>query len=134
MRPRLLTSTLLLLTIATGLASRRFPIFPDVLQKYPGDALWAQMVYWLIAFCAPAASTLKVALLSLTVSYADELSQLYQAPWLVQIRSTTLGHLVLGSHFSWLDMLSYTLGVMLVAPLDWWLRRRTRRPDPLVAG
>lgn len=84
MRPRLLTSTLLILTIATGLASRRFPLFPDVLQKYPGDALWAQMVYWLIAFCAPAASMLKVALLSLTVSYADELSQLYQAPWLVR--------------------------------------------------
>lgn len=129
MHNRCLISILVILTIATGLASRRFSIFPDALGKYPGDALWAQMVYWLVALCAPAASSIKVALVSLAISYADELSQLYQAPWVNQIRATTLGHLVLGSHFSWLDMLSYTIGIVLIAPLDWWVVGRATRHE-----
>jgi hypothetical protein len=111
-------------TIALGLASRKYPaLFPAALGKYPGDALWAQMVYWLLALWAPGASASKLALGSLLASYADELSQLYQAPWIQQIRATTAGHLVLGSHFSWLDMASYTVGIGMLAPLDVWLRR-----------
>lgn len=87
------------------------------------------MVYWLVALCAPAASSIKIALVSVAISYADELSQIYQAPWINQIRATTLGHLVLGSHFSWLDMLSYTIGIVLIAPLDWWVARRATRHE-----
>lgn len=124
-RNRRLLCVMVLLTIGLGLASRRFPhIFPAALGKYPGDALWAQMVYWLVGFCAPVASVVKVSLMAVAISCADELSQLYQAPWINQVRATTLGHLVLGSRFSWLDMLSYTIGVALVAPLDGWLLRR----------
>jgi hypothetical protein len=112
-------------TIALGLASRKYPaLFPAALGKYPGDALWAQMVYWLLAMWAPAASAVKLALGALLVSYADELSQLCQAPWILQIRATTAGHLVLGSHFSWLDMASYTVGIGMLVPLDAWLHRR----------
>jgi hypothetical protein len=111
-------------TIALGLASRKYPaLFPAALGKYPGDALWAQMVYWLLALWAPGVSAVKLALGSLLVSFADELSQLYQAPWIQQIRATTVGHLVLGSHFSWLDVASYTVGIGMLAPLDAWLHR-----------
>jgi len=81
------------------------------------------MVYWLLALWAPGVSAVKLALGSLLVSFADELSQLYQAPWIQQIRATTVGHLVLGSHFSWLDVASYTVGIGMLAPLDAWLHR-----------
>jgi hypothetical protein len=111
-------------TIALGLASRQHPaLFPAALGKYPGDALWAQMVYWLLALWAPSASAVKLALGALMVSYADELSQLYQAQWIQQVRATTVGHLVLGTHFSWLDVASYTVGIGMLAPLDAWLHR-----------
>jgi hypothetical protein len=111
-------------TIALGLTSRKFPaLFPAVLEKYPGDALWAMMVYWLVGLLAPAASVSKIALGALAISYADEISQLYQAPWINHIRATVPGHLILGSHFSWLDMLSYTIGIALVMPIDWRLLR-----------
>ena len=34
------------------------------------------------------------------------------------------GHLVLGSAFSWGDIVAYTVGIALVAPLDaWWFGR-----------
>ena len=79
------------------------------------------MVYWLVAFVSPAASVVKVALTALVISYVDECSQLYQAPWINAIRATTPGHLVLGSAFSWGDIVAYTVGIALVAPLDRWL-------------
>lgn len=127
-RHRACVGVLFIATIGLGLASRKFPeLFPAAFGKYTGDALWAQMVYWLVGFFTPAASIAKVSLSALAISYADELSQLYQAPWINQIRSTTLGHLVLGSRFSWLDMLAYTIGIAVVAPLEWLVITRRKR-------
>lgn len=72
-----------LVVIAAGLASRRFPgLFPAFLGKYPGDALWALMVFCLLGVLLPRLSTLRLAGLALAISYAVELSQLYHAPWL----------------------------------------------------
>jgi hypothetical protein len=108
-----------LLVIALGLASRKFPfLFPAFLGKYPGDALWALTVFLVWAFFKPNATTLALALLGLATSYADEFSQLYQAPWINAIRRTTVGHLLLGSTFSWFDMCAYTVGVAVGVALD----------------
>jgi hypothetical protein len=125
LRNRLFLSVALAVTVALGLASRKWPVlFPALLGKYPGDALWALMVYWIIAWLTPNAGIKKVAALALLISYADEFSQLYQAPWINAIRSTTLGHLILGSTFSWLDMLAYTVGVATGATIDYFLTSR----------
>jgi len=105
--------------IVLGMASRRFPsLFPAVLGKYPGDALWALMVFIGLAFVRPRASTGRLALWAFAASCADEFSQLYQAPWINAIRHTAIGHLVLGSVFSWLDMVAYAVGVSIGAFLD----------------
>jgi hypothetical protein len=101
--------------VALGLASRRYPLFPSALGKYPGDALWALMVFLILGVAAPAASTRTLALAALGVSCLDELSQLYRAPWIDAVRSTTIGHLVLGSAFSWTDILSYSIGILVGA-------------------
>jgi hypothetical protein len=101
-----------LVVIALGLLSRKHPgMFPAVLGKYPGDALWALMVFCIVGFFQPYQSIAKQAAYALLISYADEFSQLYQAPWINQIRAKTIGHLVLGSAFSWFDILAYTVGV-----------------------
>src|SRR4051812_1202666 len=111
-RSRVCLAIALVATVAAGLASRRWPwLLPIWLGKYPGDALWAAMVYWIVAFIRPFAPAVRVAAWALAISFGDELSQLYQAPWINQIRGGTIGHLVLGSTFSWLDLLAYTVGV-----------------------
>jgi hypothetical protein len=112
-----------ILVIALGLSSRKYPgIFPSVLEKYPGDALWALMVFLGYCTCLPNARTWKVAVLALLTSFAVEFSQIYQAPWINAIRGTTLGHLVLGSAFNWLDLVAYTVGVALGSACDkMWL-------------
>jgi len=105
--------------IALGLASRKFRwLLPVVLGKYPGDALWALMVFLGWAFLKPQASTRFLAVVALATAFGVECSQQYQAPWLNQLRSTTIGHLVLGSTFSWIDMAAYTVGISIGAALD----------------
>ena len=118
-RNRLFLFIAIVVTVVLGLASRKVPeLFPAVLGKYPGDALWALMLYWGIAWLIPRASIRKVAVLTLLVSFLDETSQLYQAPWINSIRGTTLGHLVLGSEFSWFDLVAYTTGVAAGAMIE----------------
>lgn len=105
--------------IALGLASRKFPsLFPAIFGKYPGDALWAIMVFAGLAFIKPRASTTHLAVLAFAISCAVELSQLYQAPWLNAIRDTTIGHLALGSTFSWFDIVAYAVGVLVGSLVD----------------
>lgn len=104
----------LMVVIAAGLASRRYAwLFPACLGKYPGDALWALMVFLLWGLALPRTAALWIGLYALGTSFADEFSQLYQAPWLNGIRSTTIGHLILGSGFAWPDLVAYTVGVAL---------------------
>ncbi len=116
--------------VALGLASRRYPhLFPAVLGKYPGDALWAFMVFCGLGFLNPWLPTLRLAVYALLISYVDEFTQLYQAPWINAFRGTYVGHLVLGSTFSWYDMLAYTVGVAFgaacrtIAVNRYWRRR-----------
>ena len=95
----------LVMVVVFGLASRRYPgILPAALGKYPGDALWALMVFlgWGIVF--PKSSTVRILLYALVTSYCVELGKLYQAPWINHVRDSTIGHLIFGSTFSWGNM------------------------------
>lgn len=114
--------SLLVVTIALGLATRRFSLaFPLFVARYGGDALWAAMILWLVALLRPIAATRSLALVALGISFAVEISQLYRAPWVDAIRATRAGALVLGQGFLWSDLVSYSVGVLLAAALDAWL-------------
>jgi hypothetical protein len=111
-RNRLLSTIALLGVIALGLASRKFPgLFPAFLGKYPGDALWALVVFIGFGLIQPGATTRRVAAYAVATSFIVEFSQLYQAPWINSIRGTTPGHLILGSTFSWKDLAVYPVGI-----------------------
>jgi hypothetical protein len=108
--------------IALGLASRRWPPFPASLGKYPGDALYALMAFCALGAVWPRQSTALNAALALGFCFAVEFGQLYRASWIDSIRATTLGHLVLGSHFGWLDLIAYVVGVAIGSAAEWLTR------------
>lgn len=131
MRSRILLALMIIVVIAAGLASRKYPwLFPTVLDKYPGDSLWAIMVFLGFAFLWPKAKTLSLATLAIFFSLAIETSQLYQADWINNIRSTTLGHLVLGAAFSWTDILAYAVGIGIVSSIDAGINKAQRHRSP----
>ena len=118
-RSRIWLGVGLLAVIALGLASRSFPsLIPTILGKYPGDALWALVVFLGCGFINPRASTRHLAAFALAFACLIEWSQLYRTPWLDSVRGTTLGHLVLGSVFSWFDIAAYAVGVLLGVIVD----------------
>jgi len=109
----------ILLVIGLGLASRKYPsLFPAMFGKYPGDVLWALMVYLGWCFLKPTDRPLRIGIDALITSTLIELSQLIQTPQLNAIRHTTLGHLILGTVFSWADLLAYGIGIGLGLILD----------------
>ena len=112
--------------IALGLASRHWPdALPAALGKYQGDALWALMVLFGWRALRPRARTRDVALLTMATSVAIEVAKLWQAPWLVQFRHTTVGHLLLGQVFSWQNLVAYGVGVLAGVVLDRLILRMT---------
>lgn len=117
----------LVATIAAGLASRRFPqVLPGFLGKYPGDVLWSLMVFFGLGVIFKRASSLQLASGALGFSFGIEVLKLWQAPWLVSIRHTALGHLVFGHVFSWQNLIAYTVGIVVGLTLEVLLVPRSR--------
>jgi hypothetical protein len=105
--------------IVLGIASRRLPILvPGFLGKYPGDVLWTVMVLTFLGALFPRARSGILALSALITSFTVEFTQLYQAAWINEIRSTFVGHLILGSGFGWGDLLAYTVGASVALGIE----------------
>jgi hypothetical protein len=120
-RPRsvLLYLAITCLTIGTGLATRRYPaFFPEFIAQYAGDALWAAMVFWILALGWRRAGTIKLALGAMAIAFGVEISQLYHAGWIDAIRHTRTGALALGNGFLWSDLACYAAGAGIAAVLD----------------
>jgi hypothetical protein len=106
-RPRITYLILVLATIVAGLLSRHFRFIP----LFIGDILWALMVYFIVRFLFIRKPVKFIVIVGLLFCYAIEFSQLYQAPWINELRHTLFGRLVLGAGFLWSDLLCYTVGV-----------------------
>ena len=96
--------------IALGLLSRRVRFVPAAC----GDALWAMMVYCCFRIVLIRKPMVISAAAALIASFAVEFSQMLKPDWLVKIRSTFLGHMLLGQGFLWSDLLAYTIGIAVV--------------------
>ena len=111
--------TLLLVTVALGLASRWWAdALPHFVGAYAGDTLWACAVYWAVALVTPGAGRIYRGLLSFGFAVAVEVSQLFHPAWLESIRRTRLGGLLLGFGFLWSDLACYAVGIALALGVD----------------
>jgi len=104
-------------TIALGLASRR-PGAPAFVVAYVGDALYAVLIYWLVAFVRPSLTTRTRAAIAWGVCALIEASQAVHPEWLDALRAHRLVALVLGRGFLWSDLLCYAAGVLTAVAID----------------
>jgi len=109
MKERVKYIVLIVVTVLTGIASRQI----DGIPLFIGDTLYATMIFFMVKFIWTKGKALKIAVISLLVTFAIEFSQLYKAAWISNIRSTLLGRLVLGQGFLYSDLFAYVLGVLL---------------------
>jgi len=121
-RNRILYCLLIIAVVILGLLSRKFPEYlPEFIASYSGDFLWALMVFLGFGMLFNKQTTLKIVLYSLAFSFAIEFSQLYQADWIVNLRTNKLAALVLGHGFLWSDLLCYTAGIFVGAGIETYL-------------
>ncbi|MBP2623756.1 ribosomal maturation YjgA family protein [Streptococcus oricebi] len=116
---------LAVLIILLGLLSRRISFLPAGI----GDALWAATVFEAWGFLLPKLEGWRLALLALVSSWLVEFSQLLTWDWLVQLRTTTIGHLLLGQGFLVSDLLAYIIGVGLIWALEKELDRQAQKRE-----
>jgi hypothetical protein len=100
---------------------------PAFCVLYVGDILWGAMFFVLYGCCWPAAPPWRVWRWAALTTVAIEVSQLCKASWLVAIRATTCGKLLLGDTFLWSDVVSVVLGATAAALVDEGYRRRRER-------
>jgi hypothetical protein len=106
-------------TIIVGLLVHlRGDVLGPAARDMAGDALWAMMIVWWVGTIAPGARLLQRCAAAYAICAAVEVSQMYHAPWLDALRSTTLGQLVLGSGFDARDLVAYALGVAAAALIE----------------
>jgi hypothetical protein len=115
----------IIISIVLGLSSRNFSdLMPILISKHAGDMLWASMVYFGFRFFFIKRSLTWAVGFSLLFSFAIEFSQLYKAEWIIELRNTVIGSLILGSGFLMVDLIRYVLGITIAFWLDkYWLQR-----------
>lgn len=99
-------------------------VHDGLVRPYGGDLLATVMLYCLLRsfWAGLAARTVWAALL---ISYLIEAAQYAHLLAHLGLAHSAAARLVLGSQFEWGDVLSYTLGALLVAGAE---RGRTARP------
>jgi hypothetical protein len=123
-RARLVYVAAALLTIVVGLLVHLGDALPPRAKDATGDALWAMMVAWWVGAFLPGKPMMARGAIALAIAWTVELTQLYHAPWIDALRSSSVVHLVLGSDFDARDLVAYAVGVALAVLLDFAVRRR----------
>ncbi|MFP9100543.1 DUF2809 domain-containing protein [Flavobacterium sp. RHBU_24] len=107
-------AVLIIFIVPIGLYLRyRDDWFPDIVNLYLGDVLYATLFFFLFSIAFPGHTSLRRAGYALAACYVIELLQLYRAPWMLALRDTKPGGLILGHQFLWSDLLAYFIGVAL---------------------
>jgi uncharacterized protein DUF2809 len=127
---------IVLAVVIAGILSRLFRSNVVLLDKYLGDALYAALLYLLLSLVWPSGSTIRKAVVALNLMICIETFQLTLIPLqLSQSQNTVLKILavVLGTRFSWLDLLAYAIGIAGIYLIDEYVIRErveTIAPSP----
>lgn len=88
------------------------------IRPYGGDFLVVILIYYFVRTFFKI-SPLKVAVGVLLFSYAIEILQYFKLVSLLGLQDIELARIIIGTGFSWWDMLAYTLGILVVYALDY---------------
>lgn len=86
-------------------------------RPYVGDFLVVIFLYCLLQsfFKLP---YMQVAVAVLLFSYGIEVSQYFHLIEYLGLQHSRLAHWILGSGFTWIDLVAYTLGILLVVAIE----------------
>jgi predicted neutral ceramidase superfamily lipid hydrolase len=127
LKARLIYLALIIITVITGLVTREFS---SIIPFFIGDILWGLAVFLFVRFLFIKKSLQFAVIVSSIYATLTELSQLYQAPWIDEIRPTFFGRVMLGETFLLSDILCYLIGIGLGILVELSLRTLVRSMYP----
>lgn len=111
--------------IALGITSRLIVTGSILWDKYLGDALYAVLIYLILALWRPRDAIWPRAAVSFLLAFTVELFQLTGIPaGLIASENLAvkLFGIALGAHFRWWDVLAYAVGIVVVGGVVWACR------------
>lgn len=110
------------IVLILGMSSREFSdSLPLFISNHVGDGLWASMIYFGLRAMLMNKNLFWSFWISMIFCFCIEFSQLYQASWLTGVRNSLIGSLVLGKGFLILDLIRYSVGIVLSLLIDRYL-------------
>lgn len=92
-------------------------VHDTIIRPYIGDLLVVVLIYCLVKSFVEA-SVYRVALGVLIFSFLVEMLQYFKIVNLLGLQDNRLAKIIIGTSFSWVDMLAYTLGILLVVLVE----------------
>jgi hypothetical protein len=118
------------MVIMIGIGSRVFHTGFILLDKYLGDALYAVMFYLILSLIWSGGRPLYKACLSMIFMTVIEVFQLTRIPLHLSesvnivLRITSI---LLGTKFSWMDLVAYLTGIIIIFAIDYFVLSRVLR-------
>lgn len=110
-----LNRTNLLITVLLFLVEVFIALFinDNIIRPYIGDVLVVILLYYLVKsfFYLP---EVKTAIAVLLFAYSIETLQYFNIVRLLGLSHSKIANIIIGTHFSWIDIFAYTLGVIIV--------------------
>jgi hypothetical protein len=119
--------------VALGALSRLLPLGAPLWDKYLGDVVYAMVFYLFLSLIYTKSSITRRALITSVYVVAVEFFQLTHIPALLyRIENPALKlfvYVVLGTSFSWWDIVAYAVGIAAIAALDHYVFIKSHNGD-----
>jgi hypothetical protein len=97
----------------------------EIIRPYIGDLLVVILMYCCVKSFLNFRA-IPVALSVLTFSYLIESLQYFQIVQILGLSNSAIANVIIGNYFSWIDILAYTLGTILIMAIEKLRRFHTR--------
>ena len=91
----------------------------DFIRPYLGDFFVVILIYSVVMSVSNF-KVMSVAIATLLFSYAIEIAQYAQVVSLLGLEDNKIARIIIGTSFSWWDVLMYTLGILFVLMVERW--------------
>ena len=100
-------------------------LYDDFIRPYFGDVLVVILIYCTIKSFIKA-SVLSVAIFTLLFSFTIETMQYFKIVKLLGMQHSKLANTVVGNSFSWIDILAYTVGIIIVFFIEQMVNNKSK--------